>query len=87
LTQCQGASTTRPEVVLALNVDLLVVMGIAAIFEEQHVCKWENSMARDGNTLDHAERCPMVRQADYEVVEDGGACVGGGELIVYRNCT
>jgi hypothetical protein len=29
----------------------------------------------------------MVRQADYEVVEDGGACVGGGELIVYRNCT
>jgi hypothetical protein len=37
--------------------------------------------------LSHAERCPMVTRVDCEVVDDGGACVGGGELIVYLNST
>jgi hypothetical protein len=32
--------------VLALNIDLLVGMGIAAIFEEQHVCKWAMRSSR-----------------------------------------
>jgi hypothetical protein len=37
--------------------------------------------------LHHAERCPMVTRIDCEVVDDEGACVGGGELIVYLNST
>jgi hypothetical protein len=29
----------------------------------------------------------MVTRIDCEVVDDEGACVGGGELIVYLNST
>jgi hypothetical protein len=39
------------------------------------------------NALSHAERCSMVTRVDCEVVDDGGACIGGGELIVYLNST